>query len=1308
MKANYSVRALPLGAVARTAAAVTFETKLLCQLTLDGNPQPVELQAAIERHPVLSLPANVSLHGTVRRYADWQAGRRGNDAILGRCVLSTADPLPQRRRALAELVGLGYVRPSVQHLVHSKDFDMLKREDFVDVTAAMDEVRKLTLGLHSFVRAGLKSAAPRAQNVPASAAEFERAKWIGNCVQSTVLDLVAGRRDAAALLMESQVLSKTMSQVIAAAGEKIEKRSRGRGTVTAAATPSAPEANDLNALLQSSLKSELISRLCGFVTTWHAACDAPLPEEEVLVLELDALPVASDATVMIESTLPTAFFCASHAHPAAFRDLKAGRRRQTGFAWLSDDDVAPTLARYRATSISAEHQFTKQILVQSSNSLGRPTSTQRNPTAFFSDLVDTRGPDQLRQEAYSIPDAETSGVTFSAPVEDLVTPDELKADSPEERMRKLPCLFLEDLWVGYRLDLRRRNMGRFGSTHLIHQTVRLHSGEVISGDSEDQFDREQAQDPKYEYSSTDLKVYRGLSDPQSRDYLLAAGLAAEELTVAQNAFYSSSVQATAAATPLEFGEEYDYRLRLVFAGGCSLRADDNSAGARYTQTFPFYRCASLQAGELWIAPQQRAGNGGVPETLYVTAGNPRVEFALMPKHLDLESARFHGLLFRDRAEPTRLAGRRIIKDFSRAFPSAPVAVDYFCDPDVHGVVVTARILNGAEPAPAVGSDTVDGASCSLVVHQFLGPLTALYGEPGAWDSFRPIWFSIVAREGQPPSLETKGLFRGCRHVELCLPGAVQAELSFVPLYTPGLEWRHATNVGSSSQILSGSRAEPMLVPTVATLTLRATHAIGTCRHPPELETLDRGGSRPRSPDAPSPCRRSVARPNVATLPANVAVDAASSKQMWCEATWSDILDSSALGSAFRMRPGKASSPGINLIFKRKEPPTPSSEGLLKALDDPGSTMSVFDLQVIQSRVFLGQEARPAGARVDELDLPDERRRLMEVRCVTSPRFGEVPGVVSAAPVASSPKWFDAPSAMRMTSLQAAYAVPMKRPVRNGNRHLAAFGMRVYLHADMFESGVAERVAIGCWPEATGAGGPLLEVPKYVTQWGEDPLARAQLAVTTRMPRASDFVLLQDDSKIAERLDRSLYPPHIVGGAGGVIYRDSVALPRLGSAIPRLSLASFAVRFDARQRLWYFDFAVEAEFFGWCGLALYRHQPHALEGFELSATAAWIYACTLYEEPFTVTRIGAALRVVVGPVYDKSVSFAMDATEFVNGVSTNLAVADVPLTNLNQRRIGNAWYFESQVPASTSNVSLVKLRGGHPVQSRPVVVRGEQS
>lgn len=1307
MKANYSISTIPLGEVVRDRTSTTFEVKVLCQLSLDGNPQAGELQSVIDRHPVLSLATATSLHGVVRRYADWAAGRRSNDTVLAQCELTTREPLTERRRALADLVGIGAILPVAGQLRHSKDFDELTIDDFVDVAAAMDEVRELTLGLHAMANAKMKSAKPGVRT-NASDEAIEQAKWLGACVQSTVLDLIGGRATTAdAVHIQNMMPASTMSQAITSARGKIERRLRANGLAKAVIAADAPRLDDVNVLLQSSLKSELISRLCGFVTTWNARCDRPLPDEEALVFELALAPSVTHPDVSVDAVLPTAFFCGAHAHPAAFQDVKAGRYRRTGLAWLSDDDTTPTTARYRATSISAEHQFTKQVIVQSTNTLGRAAAAPRDPQAFFRDPIDTRGPDQLSQEASGIPDAQTSGVTFSAPVEDLVTPDELKADSPEERMKKLPCLFMEDLWVGYRLDVRSKGAKTFASTHRVRQSVQLKSGAVLTGDTEDQFDREQPQDPKYEFSSTDLKVYRGLSEPQSRDYLLAAGIAPEELHAPQNAFYTVSTLSTSSATPLTFGEQYDYQLRLVFAGGCSIRIEEKRNGERYTQTFPFYRCASLQAGDVWISPEQRAANGGIPETLFVSSARPRIEFGLMPKHLDLERARFHGMLFRDRSEPSRLKGRRIIKDFTKSFPTRPGGVDYFCDPDVHGIVITARILNGAEPSPYVGSEMVNGADCDLVNHHIIGPVTELYGDPGKWQVFRPIWITVVAREGQPPSLTSEGLLRGCRHVELCLPGGVQAELSFLPLYAAGLEARHATNVASSAQLLSEDVATPMLVPAVAARTIRVTHAVGQCRWPPQLEPMQRGGSRLPAAGSLPACVRTVDRPSVAVLAANVAVDAPSSKQLWCEANWMDILDTSTQGQAYRMRPGKATSQGVNLVFQKKSPPPPSATQLRAAVTSPGEATGFFDLQLVQSRVFLGQEQRPVGAKVDELTLPDERRRLLEVRAAASTRFANVPGLVAAGPATSGPRVFDVPSALSMTPLQVAYAVPLKRTMHDGNLQSAAFGMRVYLHAGMFESGPCERVAIGCWPEQTVAGGPLLEVPKYVTQWGEDPLARGKLPVTKRMPRASDFVLLQDDAKVGERLDNSLYPPNALGGAGGVIYRDAVALPVQGSAIPRLSLASFAVRYDLRQRLWYFDVTIDAEFFGWCGLALYRHQPHSLEGFELSQTAAWIYACTLYEEPFTVTRMGDALRVVVGPVYDKSVSFTLDSTEFVNGVSANLGNTDPPLVELASRRIGNVRYFEGQVAASSANVSIVKLRAGHPVQSRPVVERGAQ-
>jgi len=1318
MKANYSIRLLPLGNVARNAAQTSFEVKVLCQLTLDGDLQAGELRAILDRHPVLSLPQGASLHGTVRRYSDWIAGRRTDATILGRCDVTSTEPFAERRRALADLVGVDASHHNATKLVHAKYFDTLNASDFVDVTEAMDEVRDLMLGLHGLVTqkaVQLRSTVGDSQSTAADTA-LAHAKWLGSCVQSAVLDLVGERavtaetEKAHAMFASPKKVKSAVDVAVEARGRVIRRmqaNGRIRESMRVISGAAALSPDDVNMLLQSTMKSELLSRLCGFVTTWTATFSTPLPTDEAIVFELPWPNVQPNPDITVDARLPTAFFCGAHAHPASYQDIGAGRYRRCGFAWLSNEDDQPTSARYRATSISAEHQFTKQVIVQSKNTLGSGAASPPDAQSFFRDQVDARGPDQLSQEASGVPDAQSGGVTISAPVDDLVTPADLKADSPDEREKKLPCLFMEDLWVGFRLDIRDAHAKTFASTHRIVQSVQLKSGTVLSGETEDYFEREQPQDPKYEFSTTDLKVYRGLSDAQSRDYLLAAGLAPEELSAPQNDFYTVSTLPTSTATALVFGGNYDYRLRLVFAGGCSIRIDEKHGGTRFEQTFPFYRCAALQAGDIWIAPSERSANGGIPETLFVSAGRPRIELALMPRHLDLESARFHGMLFRSRDEPARLKGRRIIKDFTKSFPKPPSGVDYFCDPDVYGIRVTARILNGAEPVPFVGSDTVNGANCDLVNHLVLKAVDESFGDQGEWEGFRPIWLSIVARDGEPPRLERKGSLHDCKHIELSLPGAAQAEITFLPLYAEGSEARHAANVASSSQLLSESNGTPMLVPAVAASVVRVTHAVGRCRWAPEMEPTQRSGSRLPAAGSLPLCDRTADRPKVALLTANVSVDAPSSKQAWCEANWLDILDTSAEGRPYRLKPGRSTSQGINLIFQRNSPPIPSASQLSVAMDTPDAALAAFDQQLVQSRLFLGQEQRPAGAKVDELNLPDERRRLMAVRAASSPRFIDVPGVVAAGAATSGSRTFDVPSALSMTPLRVAYAVPLKRVVRDGHLRSAAFAMRIYLHADMFESGPCERVAIGCWPEAIVGGAPLLEVPKYVTQWGEDPLARAKLSVTKRMPRASDFSLLQGAEKVNERLDQTLYPAGAIGGGDGVIYRDAVSLPAQGAAIPRLSLASFAVRFDPRQRLWYFDVSVDAEFFGWCGLALYRHQPHSLDGFELSQAAAWIYASTLYEEPFTLTRVAGDLRLVVGPVYDKSVSFALDLTEFRGGVSLDLGDKDSELVELPSRRIGGVRYFEGLVSATSRHVSLVKMRAGYSVQSRPVVEGGVQ-
>src|SRR5262245_18704702 len=100
----------------------------------------------------------------------------------------------------------------------------------------------------------------------------------------------------------------------------------------------------------------------------------------------------------------------------------------------------------------------------------------------------------------------------------------LKFKSPDERKGALPCLFLEDLWVGYRLDLRSAGTKTFSSTHRREERITfLQSKHSISGLTEEFIDREQPDDTERGYSSSELTTYRGMSAGQSADFLEILG-----------------------------------------------------------------------------------------------------------------------------------------------------------------------------------------------------------------------------------------------------------------------------------------------------------------------------------------------------------------------------------------------------------------------------------------------------------------------------------------------------------------------------------------------------------------------------------------------------------------------------------------------------------------------------------------------------------------------------------------------------------------------------------------------------------------
>jgi hypothetical protein len=350
-----------------------------------------------------------------------------------------------------------------------------------------------------------------------------------------------------------------------------------------------------------------------------------------------------------------------------------------------------------------------------------------------------------------------------------------------------------------------------------------------------------------------------------------------------------------------------------------------------------------------------------------------------------------------------------------------------------------------------------------------------------------------------------------------------------------------------------------------------------------------------------------------------------------------------------------------------------------------------------------QQATVAGTS-NRFNFKDQRRKLAKVEAVAVGRFAQRFGAGTVlAERRSNAVIVDVPSSIKMTPPKVSHIVPLRREFlgRDANSYTrsATFGIRIYLRKEWFQSGVGERLAIGCVTggDARPTGGE--DILKYVTQWGEDPIERAGLRSTARMPRASDFVVPDRDVD-SVNFDESLYPANIVGGRTPVIYRDNIGLaPSVPGGEQRwISVASYALRYDEAQRLWYADVQIEGDFFGRCGMALYRHQPHALGARELSDASAWVYAAVLYGEPVAWVEKQDNLHVTIGPVYDASVSFDLDSLKYHDGISDNLSEPDRTLHPLKSYRVGKGLYFEAVVPKKHFNWGLFKKRFGYPVAS----------
>ena len=1314
MPAEFDCIALPLG---RSISSTRFPVHIISKLGFtEGTYTPADLDAVLGAHPLLTSPAPSAF---IQHYSSWKsAGNRIDPAQAKRVRLSYSGlPRAEKLSHLKSYIGFGRTTQAAGRQTHDERFDRLRTTDFLDIAKAHDQLARIARGFQVYVTQALGISAT---SLPDSAAfSSDALRWVNGVVQAALVRLITDRTISLADYSSVRIYGESGTEIIRALREAlddVQRRltpgARKRSAVHAISTISSDGQNevnpeDLNVATNAALRHELLAERCGFVTTWIAETDEPISGDQVFLLDLSSL--TSGGAKYGISTLPTAFRRSSHVHPLAFRDVGMSTTGNCGLSLLNDDDGA---ARYRATSTNAETGFIQNVLLQARNTLA--DDKKYGGADHFGDFnapLDDRAPQVLAQQRFGLSEPETSGVTISAPKDDLITPVELRPSSSGTRESE-PCYYLEDLWIGYRLDISSEQQDNYASVHKESQSVRLtRSDSAIAGAVEDFFDREQQDDA--DKTTTEIGKFSGFSTGQAKDYLLFLGISRPPQD--PNPWFTKTVTGYGSVVPLIFGNTYRYRLRNVFVGSVSLAADavPVQAGDRYSQTFPFFRARALKPGELLDSAssnESTPNEGG--RNIYLSADRPRAKITLVPSPIDVDSSRFHGLLFRSLREPARYQRRHHVKDLPKHFLKTR-RIDYFCDPDVYGVVIRAVLLNG--DATAEGSyDYSDGTYCVIKRHLELPPLVQTYSDSKDWERFEPIELEFHTTELSRPTIRRGGFLRGCHQIEITVPEAGELEVSIVPLTTIDQLRRTATNASSSTQLRDfATAAAPPIFPAIAERTIRVFHAV---RRPlAELSLIGETVTQMRSPALVA---ARLPDSEKASIYGRIELDAASTGEVRLAATWTDI-DDDPKHQHYVLQNGHTTGSSHSIIFRKRAALKPDAEtfGVLFKAANESKAVSVnvgnmevrladhFRLQCSEDKIFLRQtsEVEPPRRSPDafyELDFKDGRRKIADVVAVGTSRFRKVfAGSDSEFERRSNTIRVHVPSSKRLSAPLFSHAVPIGRVRVNREEETRGtkrvlYGIRIYVRRPWFESGFGERLALGCAARTAATPGANTALDKYVTQWGEDPIELPGLASTRRMPRASDFASPTSDSSRVRSPDEFLYPA--AGDRVPVMYVDQMPLP--GEQAREVSLASFALAFDVSQGLWFCDIHVGEDFIGWCGLAVYRHQPNAVLGREISENAAWVYAGVLYGEPIAWVRRPDGVHVTVGPIFDENTTFEFDAREYRNGVSQNLAEGGATGRPLRRYHVGRAAYFEGLLRRNEVDWGLVKKRFDKPIAS----------
>lgn len=1300
MSATYSFVALPLDAT--ESSARSFALRLLSTIEFSaGTTLGADIAAAVRNHPLLGRDTAQPVPALAMPYAAWAKVHQiaidtpGVTKVQLRYGGKTA--FADLRTVLADYLERPTAVP-VAPLRPDSKADERVSSHFLDIAGAHDRLTELRSLVGQDFAARAKLRPTMFDDLTDSSIGYKRRRWIDGHSQATILALLFGSLKAQDLGIGSkggELVARLRTDIAA------QRRRLAAATVpdvggeglraTSASGDVEVDPRDPNAAVHAGLNNSIIAQATGMVTAWNATSDVPLTGDLVIALDPSTFPASASISCKV-----TAFRRAGSTHPLSFDDI--GRPTQNGVLAALNDDAGA--ARYSATGINAEMAFIQGTILQAGNSVANAPSDAPAKLSPGIARRDDRAPVELAAQQVGYNELEAAGLTFSAPVVDLVSPGALKSPS---RQIDLPCLFLEDLWIGYRLDLAAEGGGRLRSVHFQNQRIVFSTASrILNGVAEDFWPRE-APNADPDQLSTEIIRYNGLSAAQMLDYAKFLGTYKPPATP-ENAPFTVDVEGASGATPLHFGETYRYRLRNVFQGGISLADDDaglDALGARYIQQVQYLRARSYRAGEVIIP---RVGDTGSEPamSIFLKEGAKTARVLVAPAPVDADTARYNGQFLASTNEATLDAERAFVSDLPGYLRSAGEDAPYYCDPVVSAISVELWVRNGDPQSTMRQFHVQDGIYCELIDPLHVGPVVARFGRVGRWREFRPIEIIFTTTTDLRPRLKLEA--RG-RRVRIAVPVAADIELVLTPVLAPGAVQRSARFAPSSSMVAVTRQAllEAGAGLPVVEHRIRVVHCTRTPVFAPRIfseASAVAGTSLALMKRTPASDR--------ADLTGYIEADAASSGELQVSAAWREI-DDDPMHDRYVLKEGQAISRPHSLQFRELSSPGPGLS-LKRFLENaPGfaaiaDTASNIGRQCVENRVFLGgvQPGDPVGDPIGEVSPPgsialgNTRRARVAVTATAKARYAALFAADPKRPtqIASRPVAAEVPAAMLLPVPLISHVMPLvsQRDVRDRRRltRETIYAFRIYVRRPWFLSGHGERLAIGCHTGAPPSG-PRTVLDKTYSQWGEDPIARTRTESSKRLPRAADF-----QAASGATFDPALYFADAPEGRDAVLYYDDIVRepdPANATApdeVGRVALASYALRWHEAQKLWYCDIHLAGGFSGWIGLALYRHQPLALEGRQISQTAAWLYSQQLQGERVSWFRQNDILHVTIGPVFDGTYHFEAEQRRYHDGVS--LVSGEQPLERLQFERfeVDGKSYFEGRF-AVAGCIEIIRRR-----------------